>query len=260
LARRRVRREMGEAAGALLQGAQEAASKTLVIIPTYNERENLEQLLSQVFAIFPSIHLLVVDDNSPDGTGQLADELRTKWPSLAVIHRARKMGLGTAYITGFKYALQEGFEYIIQMDADLSHDPKYIAVFLEKIRECDLVLGSRYLEGINVIHWDLWRVLLSLGASLYCRVVGGLPVSDATGGFKCYRREVLEKINLDAVQSTGYSFQIEMTHRALKAGFKVCEVPIVFVGRYHGTTKMSKRIVWEAIWMVWRLRLGLYKE
>ena len=238
----------------------EAASQSIVVIPTYNERENLSLIISHLFRLYPSINILVVDDNSPDGTGELADELSLSHSGLLVIHRPRKMGLGTAYMTGFRYAIESGYSYIIQMDADLSHAPEYVAMFLDKIRDCDFILGSRYLEGINVIHWDLWRVLLSLGASLYCRVVGGLQVTDATGGFKCWRREVLESINLEAVQSTGYSFQIEMTHRACKAGFKPCEAPIVFVGRYHGTTKMSKRIVWEAIWMVWRLRLGLYRR
>jgi len=239
---------------------QEATSRSIVVIPTYNERENLSLIISHLFRLYPSINILVVDDNSPDGTGELADELSLSHNGLLVIHRPRKMGLGTAYITGFRYAIERDYSYVIQMDADLSHAPEYLAVFLDKIRDCDFILGSRYIEGINVIHWDLWRVLLSLGASLYCRVVGGLDVTDATGGFKCWRREVLESINLEAVQSTGYSFQIEMTHRANKAGFKPCETPIVFVGRYHGTTKMSRRIVWEAIWMVWRLRLGLYRR
>ena len=239
---------------------REAASRSVIVMPTYNERENLSLIIARLFARYPSINILVVDDNSPDGTGELADELSLSHSGLSVIHRSRKMGLGTAYIAGFRHAISRGHSYIIQMDADLSHSPEYLAVFLERIRDCDLVLGSRYIEGINVIHWDLPRVLLSLSASSYCRIVGGLKVTDATGGFKCWRREVLESINLEAVQSTGYSFQIEMTHRAYKAGFKIREVPIVFVGRYHGTTKMSKRIVWEAIWMVWRLRLGLYKR
>lgn len=238
----------------------ELASKSIVVIPTYNERENLSLIVSQILELLPSVHILVVDDNSPDGTGQLADELAQSCEGLSVIHREGKMGLGTAYIAGFKFALERGYSYIIQMDADLSHDARYLAGFLAKIQECDFVLGSRYVEGINVIHWDLWRVILSLGASLYCRVVGGLNVTDATGGFKCWRREVLDSIALDSVHSTGYSFQIEMTHRASKAGYKPCELPIVFVGRFHGTTKMSKRIVWEAIWMVWRLRLGLYRK
>ena len=238
----------------------EMARQSIVVIPTFNERENLSLIVPHVFKLYPSISILVVDDNSPDGTGELADELALSHNGLSVIHREKKMGLGTAYIAGFRYAIDRGYSYIIQMDADLSHSPEYLAVFLDKIRDCDFILGSRYIEGINVIHWDLWRVLLSLGASLYCRIVGGLEVTDATGGFKCWRQDVLESINLEAVQSTGYSFQIEMTHRAQKAGFKLREVPIVFVGRYHGTTKMSKRIVWEAIWMVWRLRIGWYRR
>ena len=238
----------------------EAASQSIVIIPTYNERENLELVVSRLFRLYPTISVLIVDDNSPDGTGQLADELSLSYAGLRVIHREGKMGLGTAYITGFRYAIKEGHSFIIQMDADLSHAPEYLTVFFDRVRNCDFILSSRYIEGINVIHWDLRRVLLSLTASIYCRVIGGLKVTDATGGFKCWRREVLQAINLDAVQSTGYAFQIEMTHRALRAGFKACEVPIVFFGRYHGTTKMSKRIVWEAIWMVWRLRLGLYRR
>ncbi|MBN1592727.1 MAG: polyprenol monophosphomannose synthase [Candidatus Coatesbacteria bacterium] len=239
---------------------QDAASRAVVVIPTYNEHENLSLIISHIHRLYPSMSILIVDDNSPDGTGELADDLALSNDRIDVIHRQRKMGLGTAYIAGFKYAIEKGFSYIIQMDADLSHSPDYLAVFLEEINDCDFILGSRYIEGINVIHWDLWRVLLSLGASLYCRVIGGLNVTDATGGFKCWRREVLESINLEAVQSTGYSFQIEMTHRAQTAGFRLKEVPIVFIGRYHGTTKMSKRIVWEAIWMVWRLRLGLYRR
>jgi len=238
----------------------EMASLSVVVIPTYNERDNINLVVSRLLDELPTINVLIVDDNSPDGTGQLADGLAENLDGVSVLHRESKMGLGTAYIAGFTLALQKDYKYIIQMDADLSHDPRYLRVFLEKVRSCDFVLGSRYIEGINVINWDLWRVILSLGASMYCRIIGGLPVTDATGGFKCWKRDVLKAINLKAIQSTGYSFQIEMTFRALKEGAKLEEVPIVFVGRFHGTTKMSKRIVWEAIWMVWRLRLGLYKR
>ncbi len=229
--------------------------KALVIIPTYNERENIEAIVPIVLEKNPSIHVLIVDDNSPDGTGQIADSMSEKNQRIFVIHRESKSGLGTAYITGFKYALKKGYDLIFEMDCDFSHDPKYIPEFLNAIQEADLVLGSRYKSGVNVINWSMGRLLLSYYANLYSRIVTGLPVKDATGGFKCFRRQVLEAIQLDRVKSNGYSFQIEMSFRAWKKGFRIKEIPIVFEDRKVGQSKMSKKIVREAIWMVWRLRI-----
>ncbi len=228
--------------------------KTIVVIPTYDERENVSRLIPEVLAVAPGIEVLVVDDNSPDGTGELVDELKTKDERIHVLHRAGKMGLGSAYVEGFRIALDLGADTIFEMDADFSHDPKYIPDFLEKIREYDVVLGSRYLEGVNVVNWPLSRLVLSLGANLYSRIITGVPVRDLTGGFKCFRREVLEAINFADIRSDGYAFQIEVNFKSWKSGFRICEIPIVFVDRHAGTSKMSKRIIREAIWLVWRLR------
>jgi dolichol-phosphate mannosyltransferase len=229
--------------------------KTLVIIPTYNERENIERIVPLVLEKDPSIHVLIVDDNSPDGTGEIADRMAGGNDRIFAIHRENKSGLGTAYIAGFKFALERKFDYVFEMDCDFSHDPKYIPDFLRAVAEVDLVLGSRYISGVNVINWPMSRLLLSYYANVYSRIVTGLPVRDATGGFKCFRREVLEAIDLDEVKSNGYSFQIEMSFRAWKRGFKIKEIPIVFEDRKLGQSKMSKKIVREAVWMVWRLRL-----
>jgi dolichol-phosphate mannosyltransferase len=229
--------------------------KSLIIIPTYNERENIERIVPRVLGQDPSINVLIVDDNSPDGTGQIADNMAEKDDRIFVIHRQNKSGLGTAYITGFKFALQKDYDLVFEMDCDFSHDPKYIPHFLEAIQDVDLVLGSRYISGVNVINWPMSRLLLSYYANVYSRIITGLPVRDATGGFKCFRREVLEAIDLDEVKSNGYSFQIEMSFRAWKKGFKIKEIPIVFEDRKEGQSKMSKKIVREAVWMVWRLRL-----
>lgn len=229
--------------------------KTLVIIPTYNEKENIGEIIPEILKKDPSINVLIVDDNSPDGTGRIADDVAKKNPRIKVLHREKKAGLGTAYKTGFKYALENGYDYIFEMDADFSHDPKYIPHFHEAIKKADLVLGSRYISGVNVINWPISRLLLSYYANVYTRWITGLPVKDATGGFKCFRREVLEKIDLDKVQSEGYSFQIEISFRAWKKGFKIKEIPIVFEDRRVGQSKMSKKIVREAIWRVWKLRL-----
>jgi dolichol-phosphate mannosyltransferase len=196
-----------------------------------------------------------VDDNSPDGTGQIADRMASGKDRIFVIHRQNKSGLGTAYVAGFKFALEKGFDYVFEMDCDFSHNPEYIPDFLEAIRDADLILGSRYISGVNVINWPMSRLLLSYYANVYSRIVTGLPVRDATGGFKCFRREVLEAIELDEVKSNGYSFQIEMSFRAWKKGFRIKEIPIVFEDRKVGQSKMSKKIVREAVWMVWRLRL-----
>jgi dolichol-phosphate mannosyltransferase len=229
--------------------------KTLVIIPTYNESENVERIVPLVLEKDSSVHVLIVDDNSPDGTGRIADGMAKQNDRIFVIHRENKSGLGTAYIAGFKFALGKGFDLIFEMDCDFSHDPKYIPDFLEAVQNADLVLGSRYISGVNVINWPMSRLLLSYYANVYSRLVTGLRVKDATGGFKCFRREVLEAIDLGRVKSNGYSFQIEMSFRAWKKGFRIKEIPIVFEDRKVGQSKMSKKIVREAVWMVWKLRL-----
>lgn len=231
------------------------ADKVLVVIPTYNERRNLEQIVPAVLAQDGRIEILVVDDNSPDGTGAFADELAASDPRIHVLHRERKEGLGKAYLAGFRWALERDYEFIFEMDADFSHDPKFIPVFLEAAADADLVVGSRYKTGVNVINWPMSRLLLSYGANLYARCVTGLPLTDSTGGFKCFRRRVLEELDRQRVRSNGYAFQIEMSFRAWKRGFRLVEVPIVFVDRVEGQSKMNKRIVREAVWMVWWLRL-----
>ncbi|HEX9582595.1 MAG TPA: polyprenol monophosphomannose synthase [Gemmatimonadales bacterium] len=232
------------------------AERALVIIPTYNEAVNLGTLLPRVLGQDPRIEVLIVDDNSPDGTGSIADEMAVTEPRLHVLHREGKLGLGTAYVAGFRWALERGFDYMFEMDADFSHDPKHLPEFLAAAGDADLVLGSRYLKGkVSVVNWPMGRLLLSYVANIYARIVTGLRVFDATGGFKCFRRRVLEAIDLDAVRSNGYAFQIEMSLRAARRGFRIVEIPIVFVDRADGTSKMSGRIVREAIWMVWRLRL-----
>src|SRR4030065_2973936 len=205
--------------------------KSLVIIPTYNEKENLEIIIAEILKMDDSPNILVVDDNSPDGTGEIADRIAAKNNKVFVLHRPGKMGLGQAYIAGFKYALGKGYDYIFEMDADFSHDPKYLPDFLHNIKEADLVIGSRYISGVNVVNWPMSRLLLSYFANISSRLVTGLPVRDSTGGFKCYRRVVLEKIDLDKIRSEGYSFQIETCFRAWKKGFKIVEIPIIFVDR-----------------------------
>jgi dolichol-phosphate mannosyltransferase len=229
--------------------------KALVIFPTYNERDNIERIIPAVLDKDPSVCALVVDDNSPDGTGAIADRMAQADDRVHVLHRDRKDGLGRAYIAGFKWALENEFDYVFEMDADFSHSPDYIPAFLKAIRENDLVIGSRYISGVNVINWPMSRLLLSYFANFYTRVITGLPVRDGTGGFKCFRREVLETIKLDEIKSNGYIFQIEVSMRAWKRGFKIAEIPIVFVDREKGVSKMSKKIVREAIWKVWYLRL-----
>lgn len=229
--------------------------KTLVIIPTYNERDNLPRLIPEVLSEDGSIDILIVDDNSPDGTADFVKELSKKNDKVKLIERSEKMGLGTAYIEGFKYALANDYDYIFEMDADFSHNPNEIPNFLEQIKTHDLVLGSRYKNGVNVVNWPMRRLILSYFANLYTRLITGMPVKDATGGYKCFRREVLESINLDNVKSNGYSFQIEMSFKAWKKGFKLNEISITFIDRIKGSSKMSKKIVREAIVMVWKLRL-----
>jgi dolichol-phosphate mannosyltransferase len=227
-----------------------------VIIPTYNERENLPRLVPQVLAQSDRLDVLVVDDASPDGTGALADEIAAREPGrVHVLHRPGKRGLGTAYVTGFRWALEKDYAIVFEMDADFSHDPNHLPQFLTSVEEFDLVLGSRYLNGVTVVNWPMKRLVLSYMANAYARLVTGIRVTDLTGGFKCYRRAVLEAVDLDAVRSSGYAFQIEMTYRAARKGFRIGEMPIIFVDRNVGVSKMSKRIVWEGAWMVWRLRL-----
>lgn len=231
------------------------AERALVVIPTYNEATNLPQLLPLVLAQDPRIEVLVVDDASPDGTGRIADEFAAREGRVHVLHREGKKGLGTAYRAGFRWALERDYAYIFEMDADFSHDPKHLPEFLAAIGDADLVLGSRYLERrVTVVNWPMTRLLLSYFANVYARVVTGLKLWDATGGFKCFRRSVLEGIDLEAVRSNGYGFQIEMSFRAWRRGFRIKEIPIVFVDRTVGDSKMSGAIVREAIGMVWRLR------
>ncbi|MCK4236449.1 MAG: polyprenol monophosphomannose synthase [Candidatus Krumholzibacteria bacterium] len=229
--------------------------EALVIIPTYDEKENIRNLITAVLGKGGGIEVLVVDDNSPDGTGDIVDSMAGADSRVHVIHREEKMGLGSAYITGFKWALANtDTKYVFEMDADFSHDPEAIPEFLEAIRDNDLIIGSRYLEGITVVNWPLSRLILSCGANIYTRIVTGLPLKDSTGGFKCFRREVLEKLPLDRIRSDGYSFQIEVNFLCWKKGFRMKEIPIVFVDRRVGISKMSRKIVWEAAFMVWRLR------
>jgi dolichol-phosphate mannosyltransferase len=228
----------------------------LVIIPTYNERDNVGPITSAVLAAEPRADVLVVDDNSPDGTGQLADELAKKEPRIQVLHRQQKEGLGRAYLHAFRWALERGYQFIIEMDADFSHDPKYLPRLIDTaMGGADLVLGSRYVDGGGTVNWGIGRKLLSRGGSLYARSILGVKVRDLTGGFKCFNRRVLEAIDLDAVVSNGYGFQIELTYRALKKGFTVKEIPIVFEERRVGQSKMSRKIFFEALTLVWKLRL-----
>lgn len=234
-----------------------SAVESLVIIPTYNERENIERIVGEVFSLPHDIHVLVVDDNSPDGTGALVEEWSKREPRLHVLHREGKLGLGGAYIKGFQWALATtDAKYIFEMDADFSHDPRAIPRFLERIRDCDLVVGSRYVRGVTVVNWPLSRLVLSITANVYTRVVTGMPLHDATAGYKCFRREVIESLPLDRIKSDGYSFQIEMHFYVWKRKFRIIEMPIIFTDRLVGQSKMSRRIVWEAAFMVWKLRIA----
>ena len=234
----------------------------LVIIPTYNERENLPRLLPMVFSQDPRLEVLIIDDASPDGTGQLADELAAQNARIHVLHRSGKLGLGTAYLAGFRWGIEKGYDWLFEMDADFSHDPAHLPQFIEAIQDHDVVLGSRYLEGrVTVVNWPMGRLLLSYYANVYSRFVTGLPVADSTSGYKAFRRQVLERVALERVESEGYAFQIEMSFRAWKLGFRICEIPIVFVDRTLGESKMSKKIIREAVWKVWKLRfLDLFRK
>lgn len=230
--------------------------KILVVIPTYNEAENIQRLIPAVLRQAPNIDILVVDDGSPDGTGKLVKEIMATSPRVGLIEREGKQGLGTAYVAGFKYAIQNGYDYVFEMDADFSHNPNDIPVFLSKIREYDLVIGSRYIHGVRVLNWPMNRLLLSYSANVYTKIITGLPVRDATGGFKCYRIEALKSIDLDKIRSNGYAFQIEMSFKVWKKGFRLVEIPIIFTDRRSGVSKMSRSIVYEAVFMLWKLRFG----
>jgi dolichol-phosphate mannosyltransferase len=230
--------------------------KTIVVVPTYNERDNIGPLIAAVLAQGPEIEVLVVDDNSPDGTGQVVKSLRRSEPRVHLLPRDGKYGLGSAYREGFARALDLGAEYVFEMDADFSHDPAMIPRFLQLMDRFDVVVGSRYLNGVSVVNWPLRRLMLSYGANVYTRVITGLRISDCTGGFKCFRAQVLRALDLSRVRSDGYAFQIEMNFRCVEAGFRVGELPIIFIDRHAGTSKMSRRIVREAVLMVWRLKIG----
>jgi dolichol-phosphate mannosyltransferase len=228
----------------------------MVVIPTYNEKENITRLIQAIFCLEPEFYITIVDDNSPDGTGQIAEQFATTSPRIHVIHRPHKAGLGQAYVEGFKYALEAGADYIFEMDADFSHDPNRLPDFLEAIQEYDLVLGSRYINGVRVEGWPFQRLLLSKFANIYAAAFMVLPVWDFTSGFRCYRREVLESIDLDRIRSDGYAFQIEMLYYTLTHGFHVTEIPFLFREREHGSSKISRNVVWEAFWLVLRLHAG----
>ena len=228
-------------------------NQALVVVPTYDERENLPVLVRRILALATPVDILVVDDNSPDGTGRIADELAALHPQVHVLHRASKRGLGAAYLAGFGWALERGYEYVLEMDADLSHEPEDVPRLIEAAREADCAIGSRYIHGIRIINWPLRRLMLSKCAGIYVRLVTGMPLTDPTGGFKCFRRRALEALALEAVRSNGYSFQIELNHRLWRRGLRLVEIPIVFTDRFQGQSKMSGRIVREALIMVWKL-------
>lgn len=230
--------------------------KTIVCIPTYNESENIIRMIDALHGVIPESHILVIDDGSPDGTARLVRDRMTSDERIHIIERAGKMGLGTAYCAGFAYALEHGFELIMEMDADFSHDPKDTRRLLDAVADCDLVIGSRYIQGVNVINWPMSRLLLSWFANLYTRIITGMPIADATGGFKCFRAKVLRGIDLRKIRSNGYAFQIEMNYKAWRGGARINEIPIVFTDRVSGVSKMSKNIVYEAAFLVWKLKLG----
>src|SRR5438105_7328262 len=230
--------------------------KTVIITPTYNEFENLRPLLEEIFSFAPHTDVLIVDDHSPDGTGELADEIHEENPQVKVLHRPGKLGLGTAYIAGFKYAIEHGYDAAFEMDADFSHDPRYLPDFLQKIENADLVIGSRYVEGGDTPNWSLLRRFISGGGNIFARFMLGIPVHDCTAGYRCYRRNVLDSIELDSIQSQGYAFQIELAYRVMQHGFKIVETPIVFMYRRVGKSKMSRKIVIEAFIYVLRTRFG----
>ncbi len=228
--------------------------KALLIIPTYNEIENIARIIPAALNQSPILEVLVMDDNSPDGTAAAVKSLMDTEPRVHLIERPRKMGLGSAYVTGFKYALKNGYDLVLEMDADFSHDPRDLPRLLEAAKKYDLVIGSRYSQGVNIVNWPIKRLLISYFASKYVRTITRMPVKDPTAGFKCFNRRVLEAIDLDSILSDGYAFQVEMNFRAWNLGFRIHEVSIVFTDRLDGVSKMSRQIVWEAAWMVWRLQ------
>jgi dolichol-phosphate mannosyltransferase len=230
--------------------------KITVVVPTYNERDNIEMLAGMILSQDERVDVLFVDDNSPDGTGDIADRLASSSSRVKVLHRAGKLGLGSAYREGFRIALDNGADYIMEMDADFSHDPGMLPLFIEKMSEYDVVVGSRYINGVSVVNWPIRRLILSYCASVYTRLITGLHLSDCTGGFKCFSRKVLESLDLESMRSDGYSFQIEMNYRCHERGFRIGEIPIIFIDRHAGTSKMSKQIIREAVLMVWKLKLG----
>lgn len=228
--------------------------KALVVIPTYNEAENIPRLIPTVLSQAANLEVLVVDDGSPDGTAGLVRDMMSVDSRIHLLERPGKMGLGTAYVAGFKFAIEHKYDFVFEMDADFSHSPKELPNFLRKMEDYDLVIGSRYINGVRVLNWPMQRLLLSYFANIYTRIITGLPVHDATGGFKCYRRTVLESIDLDTIKSNGYAFQIEISYKVWKRGFRIVEIPIIFLDRRSGTSKMSKSIVYEAVFMLWKLR------
>lgn len=230
--------------------------KILIIIPTYNESDNVRAITEAVFAAHAGVEILIVDDNSPDGTGALVKQLQQNETRLHLLERAGKLGLGTAYCEGFMYAIENNYDVVFEMDADFSHDPKEIPKFLEALKNADVVLGSRYLTGVNVVNWPMQRLLLSWFANQYTRWITRMPIHDATGGYKCFRVDVLRTINLQKIHSNGYAFQIEMNFKCWRRGARIVEIPIVFVDRLNGVSKMSKNIIWEAAWLVWKLRFS----
>ncbi len=229
--------------------------KTLIISPTYNEVKNVQSLVEQIFKLDPSYHLLIIDDNSPDGTADKVKELKSVFDNLFLEERPGKAGLGTAYLFGFDWALKNGYDAVVQIDADLSHDPNDVPKLISELKDHDLIIGSRYIEGVSVVNWPIRRLILSYGANIYSRFITGMPINDGTGGFKAWSSSILQKIELNKVRSQGYSFQIEMNFRAWRLGARIKEQPIIFVDRTIGESKMSKTIMYEAIWMVWRLRI-----
>lgn len=231
--------------------------KSIVILPTYNEKENITKIVPVILQQRLNLHILITDDNSPDGTGKLADKLAKNDPKkVFVLHRAKKEGLGRAYVASFQWAINKGYDVIIQMDADFSHDPKYLKTMLKEIKNYDLVIGSRYVAGGGTRNWGILRKIISRGGSLYSKIILGISLNDLTGGFKCWQAELLKKIDLDSITSNGYSFQIEMNYRAVTLGAKIKEIPIIFADRNLGASKMSKKIFMEAITKVWQLRFG----
>lgn len=234
--------------------------KSIVVIPTYNEAENIKPLIEEIHSLIPEMDVLVVDDNSPDGTGQIVSEITAKDARVRLLSRSGKLGLGTAYITGFKECLNHTYDVICQMDSDFSHQPKYLVQFLKEIEQVDVVLGSRYCGGGGTEDWSLKRKMLSKMGNLYIKVILGLPFHDLTGGFKCFRREVLEAIELDSIRSEGYAFQMEMTYRAWKKGFRIKEIPIIFPDRTRGKSKLSGGIFWESLKMPWKLRFSSFRR